>query len=242
MSEAKESSDGIFVRIPTGIFEKLMAIRISGEARQCLDFIIRKTYGWGKPSDRISLSQFAEATGIPKPEVIRALKKLQAMNIVGKKANDLGVFYSVNEKTDSWKPLAKKQILAKKPTSVGKKANTSLAKKPHTIDTNTKETIQKKVSPLFSEDSIEFKCANGFFRILQAENPKMRPPNLQHWAADFDKMLRIDKRTTEEMKEMIRFARGDPFWQKNILSPEKLRKHWDTLFHQMNAGPVNITI
>ena len=97
---------------------------------------------------------------------------------------------------------------------------------------------ENKYPPLFSEDSIEFKCANGFFRILQAENPKMRPPNLQNWAADFGKMLRIDKRTTEEMKEMIRFARGDPFWQKNILSPEKLRKHWDKLYFEIKEQPI----
>jgi phage replication O-like protein O len=119
------------------IMKHLCKIRIPGEARQILDFILLKTYGFSKKEDWIALSQFVTGTGVKKPETIRALKKLLKMNIVGKKANGN---YFFNKNYDEWEPLpkkkwslAKKPTLAKKPISVGKKANKSLAKKPPTL-------------------------------------------------------------------------------------------------------------
>jgi uncharacterized protein YdaU (DUF1376 family) len=39
----------------------------------------------------------------------------------------------------------------------------------------------------------------------------------------FDKLLRIDKYTTEQIKNVIKFAREDTFWSQNFLTPNKLR-------------------
>lgn len=117
-----------------------------------LDCVIRKTYGFNKKRDQISLSQFVLSTGLDKPDIIRAHKKLAQMNLIsiGEKANEKPKTYMFNKNFDTWKPLAKKPItrksLAKKPTRVGKKANPSLAKKPTlriTKDNTTKDTITK---------------------------------------------------------------------------------------------------
>jgi len=76
-----------YTSIANGIFEHLAKLRIPGEARQVLDFILRKTWGWHKKSDMISLNQFVEGTGLNKVHVCRAINTLLAMNLVTKKGN-----------------------------------------------------------------------------------------------------------------------------------------------------------
>lgn len=149
-----QTEDG-FVRIQTEVMIKLCKTRIPGEARQVLDFIIRKTWGFNKKYDPISLSQFVEGTGIRKQAVCRALTKLLKMALIIKKENALATVYSVNKDYDLWLPLSKKITtisLSKKGRIVPQKDNRrspkrveSLSKKRHTIDIlKDNTTIDKK--------------------------------------------------------------------------------------------------
>jgi len=79
-----QKEDG-YTAISNEIMEALGRTRIPGEARQILDVILRKTYGWNKLTDSISLSQFVECTGISKPHVSMGIKKLLSMNLITKK-------------------------------------------------------------------------------------------------------------------------------------------------------------
>jgi hypothetical protein len=49
------------------------------------------------------------------------------------------------------------------------------------------------------------------------------------WAATADKMLRLDKRTAQDIEDVIRWAQHDEFWAPNVLSMDKLRKQFDQL-------------
>src|SRR3972149_4849940 len=123
-----------FTRIANELMEALCRIRISGEARQVLDTIIRKTYGWGKKEDAISLSQFCLATGINKPHVCKAITTLKKMNIITLKGNATANIYAFNKDFDTWKPLPKK-------VTITLKGNDSLPLRGHTKEKNTKEKI-----------------------------------------------------------------------------------------------------
>jgi len=115
--------DGYF-KIANDIYDALCRTRIPGEARQVFDFIIRKTYGFRKKTDMISLSQFANGTGLKKPNILRAINKLRAINIVIiQKDNANANIFSINKDFDSWKPLSKKITLSKKIISVIQKDN-----------------------------------------------------------------------------------------------------------------------
>ncbi|PKM77372.1 MAG: hypothetical protein CVU90_07950 [Firmicutes bacterium HGW-Firmicutes-15] len=59
--------------------------------------------------------------------------------------------------------------------------------------------------------------------------PGYKKPDLQKWSKSMDAILRLDKRPPDEVKQVIIFAQGDSFWQANILSVDKLRKHYDRL-------------
>lgn len=144
-----------FTKISNELFDALINIRIPGESRQVLDFIIRKTYGFNKKVDRISISQFTEATGIHKSHIQRAINKLIDMNvIVTQKGNDFILSYSINKDYDLWKRLPKKvtaKKLPKKVTAVTfkglevtQKGNKKLPKKGYTKDIKdniTKDTL-----------------------------------------------------------------------------------------------------
>ncbi len=140
------------IELATEIWEALCRIRVPGEAMQVLLFIIRKTYGWKKKNDSISLSQFISGTGINQPNICRALKKLRGMNLISiiQKDNSGIPKYMFNKHYDTWKPLSKKITLSKKIIGIIQKDKKVLSKKIHTkdistIDTTTKETKDKDI-------------------------------------------------------------------------------------------------
>jgi phage replication O-like protein O len=74
-----------YTRIANDILDALSKMKLSGrEFRVCLA-LIRKTYGWGKKEDEISLSQFADATGISRNHIQEILSDLTDRKIVTRK-------------------------------------------------------------------------------------------------------------------------------------------------------------
>jgi hypothetical protein len=70
---------------------------------------------------------------------------------------------------------------------------------------------------------------------LDAEGKGMKEPNRQSWCSHIDKMLRIDKRSVIHIKAIIDWVVKDSFWQKNILSTDKLRQKFDMLVDRSNV-------
>lgn len=55
---------------------------LSGAEAKILLFIVRKTFGWQKREDRISITQMADGTGVSPRHAMRGVKTLVAMGIV----------------------------------------------------------------------------------------------------------------------------------------------------------------
>lgn len=93
-------------------------------------------------------------------------------------------------------------------------------------------------SNVFADDSREFYLAEKLKAFILQNNPNARTPtNLQKWAADFDKMLRIDSRSLEDIDSVMEFSQTDSFWLSNILSAGKLREQFDKLYLQSKRRP-----
>jgi hypothetical protein len=93
-----------------------------------------------------------------------------------------------------------------------------------------KEERKKDKKNIYSSDSIEFGLATYFFQQIQTFLSDARPPNFQKWSKDIDAIIRIDKRSADDVKKYISWMTKDiDFWQGKILSPDKLRKQWDKL-------------
>lgn len=71
-----------YTRIANEILDALVKINLSPYESRVLWFIIRKTYGWHKKTDWISLSQITMGTGIAKPNVCRTIKSLTSRNLI----------------------------------------------------------------------------------------------------------------------------------------------------------------
>jgi phage replication O-like protein O len=85
-------------QIPDVILDQWMA-ELSGAEFKVLLYIARRTYGFGKDSDRVSLSQIAQGitrrdgtvldrgTGVSRASVARALKALEDLGVVARTTN-----------------------------------------------------------------------------------------------------------------------------------------------------------
>lgn len=140
MDETPQLENG-YCKIANELMEALSKYRIPGEQMQCLLFLLRKTYGYNKKSDRISNSQFVVGTGINKRNVKRAIDGLIEKRIVVKKDNEFIPTYQFNKDYRLWQKLSKKTTVVKFDHSVVKKDNKQLSKKTPTKD--NKDNIQK---------------------------------------------------------------------------------------------------
>src|SRR3990167_3802840 len=88
---------------------------------QVIMVIIRKTYGFNKREDAISLSQFCHYTGMRRSDVCRALNKAINMNLISKKATRGTTMYRFFKDIEEWRPVAKKPRGSQKSKSASRK-------------------------------------------------------------------------------------------------------------------------
>jgi len=91
-----------YCKIANELLEAKAKIRISGEENQIWDVILRKTYGFNKKTDRISISQFVLSTGMKRGNVYRAIKNLIARKIILNIATPEGVEYGLQKDFSKW--------------------------------------------------------------------------------------------------------------------------------------------
>ena len=71
-----------YTPIANEIMEALARTHLPSSDFRCLLYIIRKTYGYHKKTDQISLNQFSQATGLKTKHVSRSLRSLEGKNIM----------------------------------------------------------------------------------------------------------------------------------------------------------------
>lgn len=64
-------------------------------------------------------------------------------------------------------------------------------------------------------------------RETEAPEPSLTDSIRAGWARTYVRMIGIDGRTKADVKEVCQWARNDPFWRRNFLSPAKLRQRND---------------
>ena len=139
-----------FMQIATGekhndVFSALISARLNSTEYQVVLLVMRKTWGWKKKEDWISLSQFVQLTGKSKQAIVNASNSLVKKNVLVKKTvPGVKTIYSFNKNFSSWQELTSKDNCTSKENCTSKASFTALVKKTvHTKETLTKE---KKVS------------------------------------------------------------------------------------------------
>lgn len=141
---ARPQIENGYTMIANELLEAISRRLLSGDEHRVFWTILRKTYGFKKKLDQISLSQFVLATGINKQNVCRALSKLIKKNMIIKIDNKLMRSYSIQKNYTTWKPLSKQITLSKQIKSVIQIDNKTLSKQITTKERDTKETITKE--------------------------------------------------------------------------------------------------
>jgi len=100
--------------------------------------------------------------------------------------------------------------------------------------TTNKNEKNEKNEKKYSPHSDEWKLSELLLDAILERKPDFRRPDVQRWAGEIDRMIRLDSRTPERIEAVIRWCVRDPFWSNNILSTAKLRKHFDRLELEMD--------
>jgi hypothetical protein len=142
--------NGNFTRIVNPVLDELVKFPFKGCELSIAIFIIRKTWGYGKTEDAISLTQIQQGVNRSRQTVVTALKNLELVNMVrlvkrGSVRNDSNI-WSFNKYIDNWK-------LVKTVRLVKRNAKPSLMERPNLVYTprHTKDTTKE------SKDRTKFK-------------------------------------------------------------------------------------
>lgn len=72
--------------LPNDLIDKGYMAHMKGPALPCYIFIVRKTRGWNKSDDSISVSQLVKGTGYNKDSVLKGCEKLVQMGVIERKS------------------------------------------------------------------------------------------------------------------------------------------------------------
>ena len=276
-----DCEDG-FTRIANLILEALSMVRINSTQTGICLFLLRRTYGWNRSQDAISLGDFAAACGTSKTYISRQLADLLHKKIIWRLAYEPGKtpVYAFSTNIAEWDgDCINLQALADNdreglyectPEDLSDQAaeegyglsdqtrvegwglsdqisyglsnrirvglsdqttpNQAQTLAEPAIATGLKTVVKTmKEKELYTHDSLQFQLAELLLLKILEHLPGYKKPDLQKWSKSMESILRIDKRPPKEVKAVILFAQGDHFWRANILSVDKLRKHYDRL-------------
>ena len=142
-------------RIANELLEAILLADLSKRQQKVILAIIRKTYGYNKTCDDITVSQLSLLTGMAAPHVSTTIKELMAANIVSAESGRYGKILSINKKYDEWKVTKTvtitKTVITKTVTENYQNGNSELPKRSfgvtktvHTKD-NPKRQLQKTI-------------------------------------------------------------------------------------------------
>lgn len=98
------------------------------------------------------------------------------------------------------------------------------------IDKEINNKEGRKPAPRIYESSSEYYQLSEFlFEKMLENNPEAKKPDFNAWADHIRKMVEIDNRSVDKVRNMILWSQEDSFWKGNILSTRKLREKYDQM-------------
>jgi phage replication O-like protein O len=151
---ANPQKENGYTAIANDIMDALISFDMSGQDFKIALLILRKTYGYNKCEDAVSLSQMQIATGMGKIRCSQVVTRLQLMKIltVTENINGIGKKYKFNKDFETWGTVSKNiNRLEKVKSTVN-----VLRKIPLMKSVTTKDNIQKTI---YSEAFLKFWAA-----------------------------------------------------------------------------------
>lgn len=232
-----------FTQMPNILFDEWLPLLGHAELLVLL-VIYRKTFGYHKIKDKISLSQIQKISGLTRSNLSKAVKSLENKNlikktVIGKKGLQQTIYEIIIKSENSSSPPPK----GGSPTEPGGSPATGLGGSPATGPTKEKEINkvfkekekekEKKTganAPLASDDA--YFCVKKLFYKLKEKRSDRKEPNWNKWAIEMDRIIRMDKRSKENILQMIDWI----FDTDNLFvvdCPLTLRRKYDKIADHM---------
>lgn len=220
-----------YVRISTELYEAILKFPFSKRELLVVLAVIRKTYGWNKKIDWISLAQLSELTGIDRSHVAKTINHLCDIKVLLKQPHPNKQAIGIQKNYSTWKVLPKQPMWPKRPSSVansatkcGQNGHSSVAKTATTIDTTTKDNKQKTILQ---------KTGAAAPVVLDGLNLDAWSDYEQHRR---DKKLSKLKPQSAAKQQQWLVAQGEHNTQRAIVD-ETIRNGWQGLFTLKGTGP-----
>ncbi len=211
------------------ILEALARHVISPDEWRILMVIFRKTYGWSRKEDSISLSQFSEMTEIPRNHISRVISKLISRNIIYRVAPIQGTYgphsgandksiYGFQKDFDRWGGWPLNRGMAPKQDKGGPHLGQRVAPKQGHTKEKEKENIKeikilsgKRPDPIPFKEIISYlngKTGKKFSDQIKSTRSRIRARwNEGKRLPDFEKVVNIKCAkwlTDDEMVDYLR--------------------------------------
>lgn len=100
----KADTDDGYTKIANLLLEALAMAKLNGVQKGICLFLWRRTYGWGKTDDAISLREFSEACGTSESYISRQIKHLVSLRVIIRVSHEAGKtpVYTFNTKIAEW--------------------------------------------------------------------------------------------------------------------------------------------
>ncbi|EAP9710996.1 replication protein [Salmonella enterica] len=209
--QVADLDDG-YARLSNMLLEAYSGADLTKRHFKVLLAILRKTYGWNKPMDRISDSQLSEITKLPVKRCNEAKLELVRMNVIKQQ----GGMFGPNKNISEWFIPQNEG----KPPKMREKTSLKMRESYPSKQGDTKDTIQKKEKqdpPKSPEggNMLAQEVMDYFNELTKSRCSKLAP---------FEKVLSTVKSkgecyTADELKLVIRWAHVN--W-KHSIKPENV--------------------
>ena len=168
-----------FLQVPNAVIDELLP-DLTGAELKCYLVVIRKTKGWNKESDNISISQFMKATGLSNSAVIKACESLVKYRLLIKQngARNTGV-YAVNSYS--------KTTCEESSQVTCEKSSHTINNIKNTIQNTNKKTTQKNSLDLLAEFGIVGQLADDFITHRKSKKATITETALNGYKREADK-------------------------------------------------------
>lgn len=227
-----------YYQTPNFLVDDLWLPKLSELEVKILWVIFRKTFGWHKEKDEISLSQLKKYAGGEKTNILNAVKRLQEKGLIHKEVTGkFGTEKTIYHLTLSEDSNNSDQCYHSTPPSA------TIAPPPSATIAPTKEsTLPKgkdnKINNLDAHSAIASELCEYFLSSIIKKEPNTKTPSekiLKSWTCEMEKLLRIDKRDIQEAKALIDYIRSSSS-HAYVLSPKSFRQKYDSQREFMKMG------
>ena len=117
------------------------------------------------------------------------------------------------------------------------KGNTMSLSSSSSSSLNLKSTQAKKSKYSFTE--WDMNLSHTLFEECKKIVPTTKEPDFENWANEFRLMREIEKWHKDDILAILSWMYNeDEFWRGQVRSPQKLRKHYETMYAKRNAAKI----